>query len=145
MKAIPACFFFDSITTSITEISNISEWCKKEACWDRLQLKSNELKSLLPEQFLKNLIAKNDIIDEIKSAAKVQKVDNGIEAQKKVLSIPAAKWRQIMVNGDKNKLFSPLELGILQVASQIPSKIPSDKQSVILIDILAKATIEGIV
>ena len=142
---IAAKIVFDSITTSITEISNISEWCKKEACWDRLQLKSNELKSLLPEQFLKNLIAKNDIIDEIKSAAKVQKVDNGIEAQKKVLSIPAAKWRQIMVNGDKIKLFSPLEVGILQVASQIPSKFPSDKQSVILIDILAKATIEGIV
>jgi len=141
---IAAKIVFDSIMYPESGISNISELCKKEACCDRIQLKTSELKALLPEQFLVNLIAKDDIIEEVKSAAKVQKVDNGIEAQKKVLHIPAAKWRQIMIDGDKQKLFSPLELGALQVAAKIPSKIPSDKQSVILIQILAKAANEGI-
>ena len=37
-----------------------------------------------------------------------------------------------------------MEIGILQVASQIPAKIPSEKQSVILIDVRAKAALEGI-
>lgn len=94
--------------------------------------------------FLSSLVGKEDIVEEVKSAAKVQKIDNGIEAQKKVMSIPAAKWRQIMADGNKKNLFSPMETGILQVASQIPAKIPSEKQSIILIDVLAKATLEGI-
>lgn len=141
---ITAKVVFDSIMTPMAGISNISEWCKKEACWDRLQLKTGELKSLLPKPFLSGLVDKENIVEEVKSAAKVQKIDNGIEAQKKVMSIPAAKWRQIMADGDKKNLFSPMEIGILQVASKIPAKIPSEKQSVILIDVLAKATLEGI-
>lgn len=141
---ITAKVVFGSIMTPMAGISNISEWCKKEACWDRLQLKTGELKSLLPKPFLSGLVDKENIVEEVKSAAKVQKIDNGIEAQKKVMSIPAAKWRQIMADGDKKNLFSPMEIGILQVASKIPAKIPSEKQSVILIDVLAKATLEGI-
>lgn len=141
---ITAKVVFDSIMTPMAGISNISEWCKKEACWDRLQLKSGELKSLLPKPFLNGLVDKENIVEEVKSAAKVQKIDNGIEAQKKVISIPAAKWRQIMTYGNKKNLFSPMKTGILQVASQIPAKIPSEKQSVILIDVLAKASLDGI-
>ena len=141
---ITAKVVFDSIMTPMAGISNISEWCKKEACWDRIQLKTGELKSLLPKPFLSGLVDKENIVEEVKSAAKVQKIDNGIEAQKKVMSIPAAKWRQIMADGNKKNLFSPMEIGILQVASKIPAKIPSEKQSVILIDVLAKAALEGI-
>lgn len=134
----------DSIMTPVAGVSNISEWCKKEACWDGLQLKTGELKTLLPKQFLNSLVSKEDIIEEVKSAAKVQKIDNGIEAQKKVMSIPAAKWRQIMDAGNERNIFSPMEIGILQVASKIPAKIPSEKQSIKLIDVLAKAALEGI-
>lgn len=141
---ITAKVVFDSIMSPMAGISNISEWCKKEACWDRCQLKSGELRSLLPKPFLSGLVDKENIVEEVKSAAKVQKIDNGIEAQKKVMSIPAAKWRQIMADGNKKNLFSQMETGILQVASQIPAKIPSEKQSVILIDVLAKASLEGI-
>lgn len=141
---IAAKIVSDSIMSPLGGISNISEWCKKEACWDQIQLKTNELKPLLSDQFLANLITKDDILEEVKSAAKIQKVDNGIEAQRKILSIPATKWKYIMTEGDKQKLFSPLELGILQIAVQIPNKIPSDKQSLVLIDILTKATNEGI-
>lgn len=135
---------FDNIMTPLAGISNISEWCKKEACWDRIQLKSRELNSLLPQPFLNSLVDKENIVEEVKTAAKIQKIDNGIEAQKKVMSIPAAKWQQIMTDGNKKNIFSPMETGILQIASQIPSKIPSEKQSIILIDVLAKAILEGI-
>ena len=141
---ITAKVVFDSIMTPMAGISNISEWCKTDACWDRLQLKSRELKFLLPETFLNSLIDKDDLADDEKSAVKLQKIDNGIEVQKKVVSIPSEKWRQILADGKKKNLFSPMEVGILQVASQIPAKIPSEKQSVILIKILEKATIEGL-
>lgn len=141
---ITAKVVFNSIMTPMAGISNISEWCKKEACWDRLQLKSRELEALLSRQFLNSLVGKEDVVDAAKSAAKVQKMDNGIEAQKKVMSVPATKWRQILADGNKKNIFSPMEMGVLQIASQIPAKIPSEKQSAMLIDVLAKAAIEGI-
>ena len=83
-------------------------------------------------------------MDEVKSAAKVQKIDNGIEAHKKVMSISAAKWQPIMADGNEKNIFSTMEIEILQVASKIPDKIPSKKQSAILIDVLARAAVEGI-
>jgi len=46
-------------------------------------------------------------------------------------------------NIEKN-IFSPMKIAILQVASKILAKIPSEKQSIILIDGLAKATLEGV-
>lgn len=54
------------------------------------------------------------------------------------------QFLEILIDGNKKNLFSPMETGILQVASQIPAKIPSEKQSVILIDVLAKAALEGV-
>lgn len=96
---ITAKVVFDSIMTPMAGISNISEWCKKEACWDRLQLKSDELKSSLPQSFLNSLVGKEDIVNEVKSAARAQKIDNGIEVQKEVISIPATKLRRIITDG----------------------------------------------
>lgn len=141
---ITAKVVFDSIMNPITGISNISEWCKKEACWDRLQQKSSELKSLLPKTFLNSLIDKDELLDDVTSAVKLQKVDNGIEAQKKVISIPAFGWREILDEGKKRGLFTPMEIGILQVASQIPTKVPTVKQSAILVRILERISVEGL-
>jgi hypothetical protein len=65
---ITAKVVFDGIMNPMAGISNISEWCKKEACWDRLQLKSGELKSLLPQPFLNSLVGKEDIVNEVESS-----------------------------------------------------------------------------
>jgi len=139
-----AKFVHDDIMNPPSGISNISEWCKKEACWDRLQGRIKELKALLTEQFMDSMVSKDEVKHEVKSAAKVQKIDTGVEAQKKVFEITAQRWKTIALEGTKRKLFTPKELGILQVAVQMPSKIPSDKQSVILLEIYQKAEMEGI-
>ncbi|MEK7826090.1 MAG: AIPR family protein, partial [Nitrospirota bacterium] len=141
---ITAKIVSNDIMVPLAGISNISEWCKKEACWDRLQSRTIDLKSTLSKKFFSSLIEKEVVAEEVKYAIKVQKIDSGIEAQKKVLDIPAAKWRQIMTEGIGKKIFSPKEIGILQVAAEIPVKIPSEKQSAILVDILKKAAFEGI-
>jgi hypothetical protein len=139
-----AKFVHDDIMNPPSGISNISEWCKKEACWDRLQGRTKELKALLTEQFMDYMVSKDEVKHEVKSAAKVQKIDTGVEAQKKVFEITAQRWKTIALEGTKRKLFTPKELGILQVAVQMPSKIPSDKQSVILLELYQKAEMEGI-
>ena len=141
---ITAKLIHDDIMTPLAGISNVSEWCKKDACWDRLQTRTKELKSLLPAQFIEELVSKEEITHEKRSAVKVQKIDSGIKAQKKVMDIPASKWAYLLAEGQKKHLFSPKEVGILQIATRIPQKIPSEKQSAILLEVLEKAEEEGI-
>lgn len=125
-------------------ISNISEWCKREACWTRIQSRVDEIEKLLSSDFYDQLLAFDHQALEVKSAKQTQKVDNGIEAQRKVLSISAENWARIYQGLSEKKLLSPKEIGVLKVAMQIPSKLPSEKQCVVLLEVLDRGKSEGI-
>ena len=126
-------------------ISNVTEWCKKEFCWIRLQKKVNDLDTILPSEFKLALIKKNQVAEAKKDAQKTQNIDNGIEAQKRVIEISGEKWRVLMERSQGLGLLTPKETGILKIAAQIPHKIPSEKQCMVLIQILRKVELEGIV
>ena len=125
-------------------ISNIGEWCKKDACWTGLKGCISELNKVVPHEFNKDLTSIAEIIEEYKDASKTQKIDNGIEAQKSVLKYSGAQWEHILESGTAKGIFTPKEIGIFEVASKIPAKIPSEKQSIILVETLEKAKLEGI-
>jgi len=121
------------------EITNVTEWCKKELCWQNVQKISLDI----PPGVRKELISKTETRYRDSDAKTVQKIDNGIQAQKFVLEKGREFWKKMMEWSAVNRVFSPKEFGILQVASQIPVKIPSEKQSLLLVDIEKKATEEG--
>jgi len=135
----------DDILSPPAGISNISEWCKKEGCWRRLQDKLSEIKSVVNDGFSEELVDKAMLGEEVRSASQVQVIDDGILAQKKVMEIPGKSWLKLYDEGKQRGIFSPKDLGILQIASQIPNKIPTERQSIILVSLLEKAKLEGIV
>jgi hypothetical protein len=120
-------------------ISNVTEWCKKEGCW--LKVKTFDMD--LSEVFISELIGKEIAATDDKDAKKVQKIDDGINAQKKVLNLGPENWKELSVWGFSKKLLNEKDMGILQVAVGIPDKIPSEKQSMHLIKLLAKMEVEG--
>ena len=126
-------------------ISNISEWCKKEACWQRIQSRIPNLIEQLPKSLWSDLISQEDLDSEVKAAKKTQKMEDGIDAQMQVLDVPSEKWTQILSEGFNRQFLSPKEISILRIAEQIPAKIPSEKQCVVLSAIIEKARLEGIV
>jgi len=126
-------------------ISNISEWCKKDGCWSRLLGEVDRISELLPAKFWASLTSVDEARVETKSARQTQKIDNGIEAQRQVFEIPASTWALVSKGLSGKRLLSPKEIGILKIAEQVPAKIPTEKQSAVLIEILAKARLEGIV
>src|SRR5690606_34146678 len=71
----------DDITNPPAGISNISEWCKKEACWDRVQARAEAIANLLPAEFYDQLVSFEDQASTTRSAKQLQRIDNGIEAQ----------------------------------------------------------------
>ncbi len=125
-------------------ISNISEWCKKEGCWTRLVEQASRISGLLPERFWTGLASAEDNRHEANTARQTQKIDNGIDNQKQVLSVSPQKWTEILEEGKKRKFLTPKEIGILQIARQIPAKIPTEWQSSVLIEVLDKATSRGL-
>lgn len=135
----------DDITRPPTGVSNVTEWCKKEACWTRLSGLTGAIADVLPEAFSTICGSAEDRRDQGRTARQTQKIDNGIEAQKLVFAVPAAHWSRILNEEVTRSNLSVKELGILKIAQQIPSKIPTEKQSAVLIDILGRARLEGIV
>ena len=134
----------DDITRPADGVSNISEWCKKEACWIRMTSRIEAVEAVLPAAFYDHLVSLIDLEETMRSAKRTQKVDNGIEAQKKVLAVSASEWARISTSMLERNLLTPKEVGVLKVARQIPLKLPTEKQSMVLLEVLHKGEIEGI-
>jgi hypothetical protein len=125
-------------------ISNISEWCKKEGCWARLVERTDSITERLADEFWIGLLSVEDSRHEVKTARQTQKIDNGIDAQKQVLAVSPGNWRKILDEGTRKKFLTPKEMGVLQIARQMPTKIPTERQSVLLVGVLDKAMSEGL-
>ncbi len=100
---------------------------------------------LLPDAFDDALIDTDMIKQEKKDAYKLQKQDNGINNQSAVIKISSQEWLKILTEGKKKRLFSESQINVLELATKIPSKIPNEKQSEMLIEIFKKANIEAII
>ena len=125
-------------------ISNISEWAKRDACWMRMLEKMDDFSDLLQNDFDAELLSRDEQLSEKRAARNTQKIDNGIEAQTRILAIPAAKWIIVHDALSAKRLLTPKEIGVLKIAMQMPMRIPTDKQCVVLLDILQKARAEGV-
>jgi hypothetical protein len=134
----------DEIIRPPPGISNISEWCKRDACWTGLLSKIPQIEAAIPESFWEELQTAEDTASLAQTAKKIQQIDNGIEAQKKVLSVSAIEWARVRDVLSAKHLLSPKETGILTVAMQMPAKIPTEKQCILLLETIEKARLEGI-
>jgi hypothetical protein len=125
-------------------ISNISEWAKKDGCWARLSGKCDEIALKLSDDFWTSLSGSEDTKHEVKTAKQTQRLDNGIDVQRQVFEIPVHYWAKILLVGTERKFLTPKDIGVLRIAEQIPTKIPTERQSAVLLDILNRAQLEGI-
>lgn len=125
-------------------ISNISEWAKRDACWTRMQEQMDRFVALLPDDFDDELLSREEHLTEKRAARNTQKLDNGIEAQTRILAIPAVRWIAVHEALAAKRLLTPKEIGILNIAMQMPMKIPTEKQCTVLLDTIEKARAEGI-
>lgn len=134
----------DDLLRPMQGISNISEWAKREACWTRMLENMDEFADFLPDDFDNELLSRDEHQTEMRSARNTQKLDNGIEAQTRILAIPALTWTVVHDTLVAKRLLTPKEIGVLKIAMQIPTKIPTEKQCAVLLDTLGKARAEGI-
>lgn len=141
---IISTFVNENIIHPLQGISNISEWAKLDNCWTKLVEESKKIALRLPKEFWESLVSMDDTKSEAKTAKQVQKLDNGIEAQSLVVGISGNTWRDLCKSMTSRHLLTQKEVGIMNIATQIPNKVPSDKQCMILMQVLERARQEGI-
>ncbi|GAA0373459.1 AIPR family protein [Bowmanella denitrificans] len=120
-------------------ISNISEWCKKEQCWINLKEKKKLFLESIPIRFFDDFISTIEETELSRTAKKSQKMDDGIEAQRRVLNVGPDRWNLALSKLQEKGKITLKEKSVLNVAMQIPNKIPSEKQSIVLISLLERA------
>ena len=120
-------------------ISNVSEWAKKPACWER----TRNLDITLPQAFLDELIGPGEVRTEERAAKNVQKIDNGIQAQKEVIDLGGDFWKKAVAWARANKVGSEKDHQIMDVAARFPARLPSEKQSLHLMGVLDALKEEG--
>jgi hypothetical protein len=118
---------------------NVTEWAKQRTCWLRVK----ETNIQWPSHWLQSLISAGEQKQSQRSAVREQRVLNGIEAQTAVLNAGGAFWRDVRNWGATKKLLSPTELGVLELASEVPSRIPSEKQCAVALNALTRLQGDG--
>ncbi|MCY4575406.1 MAG: hypothetical protein OXC55_02175 [Chloroflexi bacterium] len=129
----------DIIIDTPSDMRNVTEWAKQQACWNRV----SEAPLDLPSAFEGELQSQSDVAEAQKEAVRDQQVLNGIEAQTAVVNAGSEFWKGVYEWGDARRLISPDEKGMLTVAMLIPSKVPSEKQSQRLLETLSRLQEEG--
>jgi hypothetical protein len=129
----------ETIQETPPSITNVTEWCKKEACWEKVQ----QLDMVLLDDLIPELLSEEQVEELEHDAESIQRIDNGIENQRYVLGKGAGYWKEVAEWGLKRKQLSEKEMGILRVACRIPDKLPSEAQSKILVKVERRLKKEG--
>lgn len=127
------------LTQPILGINNITEWAKKQACWENLRSRKVEYSQTVATV----LIEPEAALEVIKDGRRDAAIVSGIEAQTKVIAEGADFWARLRSWGAANQTLPPKEDGILKACTAIPLRLPSEKQCIAALHILAKAKIEG--
>lgn len=120
-------------------ISNVTEWAKKQACWARVK----DLVLEWPKEFLEELLSLDEKRAGEKEARRDQRVLDGIFVQRVVVNAGPRYWNDLRQWGDGEGKLTPNEVGVLQVASRLPNRVPSEAQSKKAYEIAVRLCEEG--
>lgn len=136
----------DILMSPTRGISNISEWCKKDGCWAYIQNKLDEIALKLPPDFFNILVPKSEVLVKVKNARTVQKIDDGINAQKAVILVPEEAWDELHFFLEKSSMLTDKKISLINIAKTghyNPARIPSEAQSKELLQIMEDARNNG--
>lgn len=109
------------------KVANVTEWCKREKCWEDL-LETVDVE--LSEDLEKDLISAEEKDGVKRSSRREQKMLNDIEAQAYVVGRGAVYWSKVLKWANAGIEMTPSETDLLGLAATMTTrKIPSGAQS----------------
>ena len=131
-----------AILTAVSRpVQNVTEWAKREACWDLVR---NDPYTL-PAHLIGGLDERSRIAERKKEATTTRKIDTGIEIQIQVQLMQPSEWVAVQEFLRGSRLLSPTDASILDLVTGRRSGIPSELQSRRLMALHKKASDSGFV
>ena len=133
-------YVFDSITDPKRATINVTQWCKRDACWETVR----KCGIRLSPNVQKYLVSKEDNKSAEKEAKSDQKMISDMQAQSEAIKLGADYWKQVDAFVKSKKVSaSPDQLKALSYAIKIPKQIPSAYQSLQLMKLLEESKANG--
>lgn len=120
---------------------NVTEWCKKEECWNR----ASNFGFKLLDEFVDTLIDKDVLKQDEQDSKKDRKLENQLNADIEVIQLGQDYWKKVYNWGVEQKALSQFESDLLKIASSFgdTGKIPSSKQCASILGIRNKLIADG--
>lgn len=132
----------DALLDSPTQGANITEWAKKEACWDKLKSMSVPAASRL-DVVLRDRESEKHAKQQAGKSAKATHLLNGVIEVIRLRD--AGFWQRAADSPEAQRVLTPKELGILRTLVSKPKTwVPTDAQAVCLLDAYDKLRQEGL-
>lgn len=129
-----AAMVSDIITDPQAGMQNVTEWAKKQACWERVQV----LEIKLGETFMDQLLGKDEQKKLLNDGKMARGIDNGIEAQTRAVELGSHFWKQAIDWGLERHMLSEPDHTTMSKVASIPNKIPTEKESILLMTIIER-------
>ena len=127
------------LTSEGRPVQNVTEWAKKEECWETVKAFGQPLSS----ELLEELSDRSVVADRKRSAAATQKIDTAIDSQVRVFSMQASEWVAVQEFLGKNRLLTPTDAGILDLVTGRRPGVPSEAQAKRLLAMHQRAADSG--
>ena len=115
--------------TGPRDTENVTEWCKKELCWNRAKTHSWTIN----DPFLYSLV---ETEENIKEGAETRTIENEVDTINEIMAKGRDYWKKVLSWGMGHRLISEKESSILRLVINMftTGRVPSDKQLKVLMD-----------
>ena len=119
-----------SLVAGDKDVRNVTEWCKKEACWSRVK----ELNISLSPKLLEHvMITKLEELEQAKEAKYTQRIDNPIQDEIRLIAI-GMEWNDIRIFANTNDIITAGQEN--SIARLLANKPLNKKHIKILLELL---------
>lgn len=123
------------------QVANVTEWCKRDKCWEDLQ---KQISVRVDSDFERELVTREEKTSDQQSARRAQRVLNDIEAQTYVVGKGALYWSKLLGWANEGLVMTPGDISFLQLASTISARrLPTGPQCQRIVEVEKKAVSEG--
>lgn len=130
---------YSKLTDPAREVENVTQWCKREGCWNSVQ----SIDYNLPIEIESCLIGKDELRNAVRDAKADMRIEKDTDVMTRIVEIQAEQWQNVMSYATSKRMVSPEELTALRIACQLPLKVPNPVQCKKLIAVLDRLYEEG--
>lgn len=131
---------FGFITDPKRNYQNVTEWCKMEECWKRMQA----LEINLNNEFVNTLISIEEEMEKKKDAKKEQKENNNIKAEILVVELGPEYWQRLLQKAKERRIVNMIEEADVNCAINMEKRLPNTVQAKRILAFRKKCSEEGI-